>query len=269
MKKQMNVIVVDDEKFAMQNLCDKLEQLDEIDKITGFNSPNEAIEFVKENEIDVAFLDIEMFGMNGIQLAKEIKEARPRVGIIFVSGYPHYALEAFNIHANGYLLKPAAIEAIRKEIAILFEHHGMIKLAGKKIKISTFGNFEAFVEEKIIVFHRNKTKELLAYLVDRRGAAVSIGELIGILWEDKTDDLSSRSQLRTLISDLTGTLKEVNLEDAIIKNRNSIAIDTNMVDCDYYRFLAGDADAVNAYMGEYMTNYSWAEFTAAKLDERA
>ena len=53
--------------------------------------------------------------------------------------------------------------------------------------------------------------------------------------------------------------------DALIKRRGSLAIRTGCLDCDYYRMLEGDMDAVNAYRGEYMTDYSWAELTAGTL----
>ena len=63
-------------------------------------------------------------------------------------------------------------------------------------------------------------------------------------------------------------LKEEGAQELIIKSYNNIAVNPKTVICDYYRFLQGERKAVNAYMGEYMSNYSWAEFTLNYLDSK-
>ena len=68
-----------------------------------------------------------------------------------------------------------------------------------------------------------------------------------------------------LVNDLRNTLKEIGMEDLIIREHRDIAIRKDLVDCDYYRMLEGDIEAVNLYRGEYMIEYSWAELTAGKL----
>ena len=113
--------------------------------------------------------------------------------------------------------------------------------------------------------YRLKAKELLAYLVDRKGAGVTMGELSAVLWEEGPDTLSRQSNLRNLISDLRKTLCDVGAEGILLKTRNTIAIDADAVDCDYYDFLRHIPYAVNRYQGEYMSQYSWAELTAASI----
>ena len=71
--------------------------------------------------------------------------------------------------------------------------------------------------------------------------------------------------MRNLISDLRNALKDAGAEDVIVRGRDEIAIVPESVDCDYYRFLDGDPDAVNLYRGEYMSQYSWVEMTAGSL----
>lgn len=138
---------------------------------------------------------------------------------------------------------------------------------GPKLHIQTFGNFEVFYQGELVHFRRSRTKELLAYLVDRRGAGITMGELISILWEGRPATDSVRSQLRSLITDLRLTLRPMGQEGVVVKHRDLIAIDPRRVDCDYYRFLAGDPGAVKAFRGEYMTNYSWAETTLGTLEQ--
>ena len=80
---------------------------------------------------------------------------------------------------------------------------------------------------------------------------------------------SLQNRTQTVISDMMKALRAADAADIIIKNRNSVCIDTAKVDCDYYRFLKGDVAAVNAYMGEFMNNYSWAEMIAGYLNNKA
>ena len=136
----------------------------------------------------------------------------------------------------------------------------------RRLRVQTFGNFGVFRDGVPVRFRRTRTKELFAYLIDRRGAGCTMGELISVLWEGRPDTGGVRSQLRSLIADLRGTLEALGEEAVVIKQRNLIAVDPEQVDCDYYRFLAGDRGAVNAFRGEYMANYSWAEPTVGALE---
>ena len=77
--------------------------------------------------------------------------------------------------------------------------------------------------------------------------------------------------MTTIISSLRSTLREVGLENILIKTWNNLALDVNKVKCDAYDFEKGDLVAINSFRGEYMSNYSWAEFTAGRytmLEER-
>ena len=137
------------------------------------------------------------------------------------------------------------------------------------VKIQCFGNFEIFVNGRTLAFKRSKSKELLAYLVDRNGATCTNGEMLAVLWEDKPDTASLHSHLRNLIFDLSHALEDAGVTGLLIRGRSTLAIDTGKVDCDYYNFLKGDRSAINSYRGEYMTQYSWAEVTRSALRQQA
>lgn len=138
----------------------------------------------------------------------------------------------------------------------------------KMLRIQTFGNFEVFCDGKPMAFTRTKSKELLAYLIDRRGAAVTTAEACGILWEDKEYDFSRQRQFQTIVSDLLKSLKIHHFEHLIHRRRNCLSVDVSGLECDYYRLLEGDATAKECYNGEYMSNYSWAEMTAGFLVQK-
>ena len=259
----MKIIAVDDEKLVLEDLVEQLVSLPYVSKVKGFTKPAEALKYIEENNIDAAFVDINMRGMDGLALATEINRISPTAAVIFLTGYSEYAGDAFKLRASGYLLKPASIEDIEAELANL--RLSVAKDRGCRLRVQTFCNFEVFSGDRPVHFKRAKSKELFAYLIDRRGAGATMAEIAAILWECKNYDRSLFNQIHTFISDLIAALRAEGADDVIIKGRNNVAVNPEMIDCDYYRFLRGEVAAVNSFTGEYMKNYSWAEFTVGYL----
>ena len=259
----MYIIAVDDEflsrmdiEWAIQNAVPDAELL-------CFDAPLAALDFVRENRVDVAYLDIKMPEMNGIELAERIRDICPETNIIFSTGYDGYALDAFTVQASGYLLKPITAEAIvesLKNLRIPVENNV------KKLRVKCFGNFDVFIDDTPIHFPRQKAKELFAYLIHKRGTSCTTREICAAIYEDGERFSALDKQIQTQISTMMKVLKDAGVSDVIIKKRNSLAVDIKKVDCDYYSFLERDPDAISLYMGEYMSNYSWAEFKTDYLD---
>ncbi len=260
----MIFITVDDELLVLNNLTQILKEIEPKAYIYEFSSPKKALEFAKENIIDIAFLDIEMSSVSGIELAKKLKEIYNRTNIVFVTGYSQYAFDAFSVHASGYILKPVSEESIEK--VLLHLAHPLPKRVAIGLNVKTFGNFEVFMNQTPVYFSRNKSKELFAYLIHKKGAGCTSKEIASVLFEDKPYSISLQKQVQTIISAMLKTLNEIGVSDVINKKFNHIAVDVTKINCDYYRFLNYEPEAVNEYMGEYMSNYSWAEFTIGDLD---
>ena len=260
----MNVIAVDDEKFALEISEQAIKNVLPDCTLFCFTSPSKSLAYAEKNPVDLAFLDIEMGGMNGIVLAKELKEIYGKTNIVFVTGHSEYALDSYTLDTTDYLLKPLSKELVIRAIERLrspFE----IK-ADKRVRVQTFGNFEVFVDGRPLLFTYAKTKELLAYLVHRKGAMCSNDEIIAVLWEDRTETLSLKSHLRNLVSDLMQMLKAKGLEDMILKKHGHISVVTDKFMCDYYDFFKCVPYAVKSYTGEYMAQYGWAEFINAYIE---
>ena len=250
----MKILLADDEELQLLRLKDAVQKaLPSGTDILCYTNPVLAWEENKETPVDVAFLDIEMPVYNGIVLAKKLKKVNPQVNVIFVTAYNEYALDAYNIHASGYVTKPVNANKISAEIEGL-RYPVQIKPTNK-LQVKCFGNFEVFYNGDPIKFSRSKSKELFAYLIDREGAEVNINELNAVLWEE-----DHKSYCRNLIADIQTTLKNVGAEDVFIKRRNGCYIDPTKLDCDAYAYKKDDPDAVRAYRGEYMAQYPWAEF---------
>ncbi len=230
----------------------------------GLISSNEAIAYAKEHPPDVAFLDIEMPDMNGLVLAKVLKDMHPEINIVFVTGHVEYAFDAHKLFASGYLIKPPSVEDVTR---VLDNLRHPVKREKGRVYAKCFGTFEVFIDGKPVVFKRSKSKELLAYLIDSSGSRVTMGELISILWEDGENSLSRNSQLRMFIADIRKTFKDEGIDEILVREYNSVAVKTDLIDCDFYRFMERDPAAVNEYMGEYMKQYSWAEMRIPELSE--
>ena len=138
----------------------------------------------------------------------------------------------------------------------------------KRIKILTFGNFDVFVDGMPLKFERKQSKEILAYLVDKRGTSATYAELAAMLWEDEEYDRTKQKNLQVYVASLVKSLHGVGVKDLILKDRHGLLMNTAIVDCDYYRFLDGDTRAINAFTGQYMSAYSWAEFTVGYLENQ-
>lgn len=263
----MKFIAADDERLALEGLIQAIKEARPGAEIVPFRRPEEVLEYASRETYDVAFLDIEMGTMDGLTLAKKLKEIRPEGDIVFATGYSQYAIEAFKLRAAGYLMKPITSEDVARELAHIEERAGAVAEEVPGLSAKCFGKFDILFDNESIKFRYSKTKELLAYLICRKGSFCSNGEIMAAIWEDKKDTPSLFSNLRNLISDLTGTLKELGCGEAIIKRRGMVAVDTAKISCDYYRWLSGDIDAINSYEGEFMLPYEWAEFTMGGFDD--
>ncbi len=262
----MRVIAVDDEPISLDYLKLILEDTPEIDEVEIFLNGKEALTWLKNHDTDIAFLDIQMSGMDGLELAEKIISLHSNTKIVFVTGSKDYAIEAFKIHAAGYLVKPATVENVRKEILHIKDI--MPKSVKKPVRIQCFGNFEVFCNENPVKFRYRKTKELLAYLVHRRGAAISVRELVALLYADRPDSDSLQSQLRTLVSDLSKAFSDLGVDNLLVRQRGMLAVLPDAFECDYYDYLNGDQLAGKTYLGEYMAQYDWAEYTAGYLERK-
>lgn len=259
----MKFLLVDDEIISLRNLNKILSRLyPDVDLICADN-----YKFALEAEIEevtVAFLDIEMPGMSGIELAERLRQRNEKLNIIFVTAYDDYARDAYRVHASGYLTKPYDSADILREMENL---RYPISIEKRKLQIRCFGNFEVFVGNQPVHFERKGSKEILAYLIDLRGASASRVEICNAMWQNEEDVERRKTYFRTLIFSLRNTLKAYELEDIFINHRDSYAINRKLIDCDYYRYLRGERDNQSIFRGDYMTQYVWAENTRNQLNQ--
>lgn len=254
----MRAIAVDDETYMLETLEEAIRSSVDIESVEAFSSCSAALTYVSENEVDIAFLDINMRGVGGLELAEKIVDVQPKCKIVFCTGYGEYAVDAFKLHASGYLMKPITAEGVQKEI----DHIKGLRDSEKLLTVKCFGNFEVLYQGKSLPFKRTKAKELLALLIDRGGAGITAKQICAVLFPDNTDDTKNISYLRQLVMDLKNTLKEIGAEEVLQHETPYYRVDTGRLQCDYLSYLETGRPE---FHGEYMTQYSWAEETCAAL----
>lgn len=260
----MLIYAIDDEKIQLLELQDAIKNALPEANVQLFQNANDALRsIIKDGKRpDLVFSDIRMPGIDGLQLAVRIKTVSPDTKIIFVTGYSQYAMDAFRVQANGYLMKPVRSEDIIEEVMNLQLPCSRLS---NQLNVQCFGNFEVFWHEAPLEFKRRKTKELFAYLIDQEGTLCSAEDISAALWEDEGDIRKAKHRLRNLVSDLRSSLKSVGQEAILIRKSGLLAIKRDSVDCDYYRMLDGDMEAVNSFRVEYMKQFVWGQDTEAKL----
>lgn len=256
---KMKILCLDDEPLALKMLETCVKQAKPEAEVLAFDDQDELLEEAEKNGCDIAFLDIHMRGMNGVEVAKRLKNANPKMNIIFVTGFSEYKSDAMDMKASGYIMKPVTKADVERELSDL--RFPIVPKSNALLRVQCFGNFDVFTPDgKHVRFERSKSKEVFAYLVHKHGSSCTTREIFAVIFEDEPYDKKLQNLLQTYIFAMIKSLKAVGAENAVVRSYNALAVNVDVLDCDYYRFQELDAGAVNAYETEYMSQYYWADF---------
>lgn len=267
----LRVIVVDDEKRALDRFERVVEEEKRVTLVGKFMNAWEAIDFVRSASVDVAFLDIEMPFINGLELAQLLIKERPALEVIMVTAYSQYALKALQAHAAGYLLKPIVIDDIQEQIDYILRkrqnHPG--KMKEQLLEVHCFGPFHCHrIGEKSepILFRTAKAEELFALLLHYQGKPVSKGTLIEALWPE-VEQGKSDNHFHVTCTYIRNALSEKGLKEILIRERDNYRLNMSKLQCDLLKFEASYYEypetASDLYTGLYYEDklYDWAENT--------
>ncbi len=244
-----------------------------IESITRENEPagtikiirnqKEAINTIIDTDPDIVWLDA---SKESFAAASKKRVTAPDINFIFVSEDPGMAFYAMKVRASGFVLGPLTEEAVRDELQNLrYTERKITKL----LQVCCFGNFEVFKDGSIVRFSRSLSKEVFAYLIDRRGAGCTVQEICSVIWENRPVDTNLKSQCRVILSSLRKDLEQAGAGQVLVKSGNYWRVDTDRISCDYYDYLLDRERRENMYNGEYMSQYSWAENTSGRLYQHA
>ena len=258
----MLIYAIDDDPGMLEALCRAIGEAAPGAAVVAFDRAEAALARGGAAP-DFVFTDIHLPGLDGLELAARMKRRHPAAKVVFVTAHPEHALDAWMARGDGFIVKPVTAARVRQELDY---HAPAASGQPEKLEVHCFGRFEVLWRGAPLMFGRRQTKELLAYLIDRKGTVCAAEEIAATLWEDETNIGVMKTRLRQLISDLRVTLEGIGLGDMVIRRRGLLGLRLERVDCDYYRMLDGDPDAVNAFRGEYMSQYGWANFSEGNVN---
>lgn len=238
----MRVILVDDESMALDVLESVLSTYSDIDVVKKYINPTKALEEIDNLKVDVIFLDIEMGRVNGLEIANDFLD-KGNIEIVFVTAYSQYAVEAFELNAIDYLLKPIQEKRLRKTIERLREKMQIHCIDGSNdsankdsIIVKSFGGFEVIdMAGNQLAWRTQKAKELFAYLWFQREKPVPKANIIENIFSDK-DIEKAMTHLHTTIYQIRKALEKIGCSNGIIYLNDSYQLNVP---------IQGDVDIID------------------------
>lgn len=261
----MNILIVEKDMKNVGKIREMIASDVKDGEVLCFDNSPAALSAARNTDIDTAFIGMTMPEMDGLCLGRYLKDLNPRINLIYLTEDKSDAFDAMALRASGCVLQPYTKASVKREMDEL--RYAPDKKNKNHVFAQTFGNFDIFVDGEPILFKYSKAKEILALLINNRGAQTTNGEIIASLWEDDGDPERKASYLSNLRQDLQNTLTKYGVSDIIVKQRGSMAIATKRIDCDLFDWLINKKKSRYIYMGDYMNQYSWAETVHAELDE--
>lgn len=256
----MKMIVVDDELSALNTFLPNVVDEMNIDCRMFMNAPRAALEYVRINKVDAAFLDIKMPEIDGIDLAERMLALNENLMIVFVSAYAQNEQairKRLNGKVAGFCHKPYSADSVKTLLASLKSANMQSRLY-----LRTFDAFDLFVNGVAVDFTSAKSKELLALLTDARGSYVTMDTAVGNLWPDRNAELGKRLY-RDAVCRLRLLLKEVGAEALVTFERGRAVLNTKAATCDMWTYIENGG----AFSGRYMPQYGWSIITESMLEQ--
>lgn len=258
----MRAIVVDDEPLMLRKFERLSAEIGDVHLEGQFESAAKALSFAADHTFEVAFLDVAMPGMSGIDLAKELRKIRPDVLIVFVSAYDEYLWDFNQIGGDYYIIKPYNLETL--EMAM-----GKLRLLAQRQKkdifIQTFGRFTVFRND-VPIRLTGKAKEILALIVMRRGKEISNEEIYSTVWENRPYGNDEMTVYYNALRRLKQALKREKLEGLLISTQRGQLVNTALFDCDYYSWQDRNMGRKDRFEGQLLSEYSWGEIFLARME---
>ncbi|MFB6365176.1 response regulator [Paenibacillus elgii] len=281
----MKAILVDDEHLALIRLKKAIErEASEVEIVAAYSDSTEVLAGVLAHRPDVVFLEIHMPDINGLNLGKQIKTVVPGTELVFVTSYDKYAVQAFELYALDYIVKPLQKGRLRQTIPRLKE-----KLAIRGTKETQDANFPMIccfnqiqfklpgMDAQNVKWRTSKAQELFAYLLYHRDRTVNRSVLLELLWPE-LEEAKAVQHLYTTIYYIRRTLKNSGMDTIRINSGDlgagyKLDIGEARVDTVEWEYAmrqldvldAGTVDAyehvLNLYKGDYLGKYDylWAE----------
>ena len=275
--------MVDDELLLLAYQEQLIRGIDGFELIGMYSDPTEAFQAILKDEPDVVFLDIEMFDVNGIEMADRILAVLPMTKIIFVTAYSDYAVQAFEVNALDYLLKPLNKERLLKTYERLHISNNKEIEEKKEANIYTLPNLlfnDENGEEVSVKWRTSKAKELFVLLLQYREKQISKDIILENLWPEYemekgyTYMYTAIYQIRNAIKSIGFTIQIKSEHEYYILHLSDVSVDVDQWEQGLKNFSRVTDKNVNEietlmglYKGDYLADltYTWLEIERERL----
>lgn len=284
----MKAILIDDESLALDFLESQINKVSDITIVHKFVEFKLSRDAKLLEEIDIVFLDVEMPGMNGIQLAERLLEIKPTLIIVFVTAFHDYAVQAFELDSLDYLVKPVQLNRLEKtidRIKKMTNYYQEIQTSKEKnLRINVCKELSFEVKKgnpEVFQWRTTKAQELFLYLLLHTGKTVRKSELMELLWPEAKSD-QDYSQLYTAIYNVRKTLNNFSEYFSLksIREGYHLTINNVYIDVVEWENAIDSAPPINAdsihkyeeimeiYTGSYLQayDYAWAQAERHRLE---
>lgn len=229
----MRIAAVDDEIHVLERFERMVSDVTELNLCGLFETGDQLLAFLRENPLDAVFLDIEMPGTNGLLLSEQIQNLNEHIDIIFVTAFNQYAVEAFEVQALDYILKPLTEDRLAKSINRLLKTRRSDNAPGN-VFIQCFGEFEVFINGEALTWKNSKAKEVLAFLIHKNGVPVDWEKISNAVWPDFNAE-KAQTNFHATTYLLRKRLAEAGLSHILESVRGNYRVVTDKVSCDVYQ----------------------------------
>jgi two-component system, LytTR family, response regulator len=227
----LRAIVVDDEWYNLEEIADLVDATGFIQVIEKHMNPKKALQNAELSKPDLAFLDIEMPEIDGITLAERLYQICPGIRVVFITSWNQYAVQAFDLSAIDYILKPIKKERFLKMVNKIKSEYDRNEYSNSRIKISCFDKLEVSIGGLPVKWERAKAEELFAYLLLHHGSYVHKESIIQDLWMGYETDKALRI-LQTVVCRIRNVFANRSKEILLDYSQNKYALLLQDVDCD-------------------------------------
>jgi len=238
-----SVIIVEDEVHILKYMQKKLSAFGDFQVKGAFSTPEEALAAFDEIQPEVVFLDIEMPRMNGLELARRLLEKKQNLQIIFTTAYSQYALNAFEVEAVDYLMKPILDEDLVRVCKRLNKvAKGKLQQKDEVAKkavfpVHCFGCFDVRDGQQLMVkWPTKKAEELFAYFLIHQGHYVGKWELLELFWADVAEERGLQNLYNTIYR-IKQVLKKLSTSATIKKVNDGYILESEEVLSDLGQLL--------------------------------
>lgn len=283
----MRIMLVDDERLALVRMEKMLEEFHDCEVIGSYSRAEPALQQIGELQPDAVFLDIHMPGLNGLKATERIQAIAPDTKIVYVTAYDKYAVEAFELDATDYVMKPLRRQRLSRTIQRLRERVALAMESPKEedVLYHCLGTMQIRKPDgqwEVLKWRTTKAKELFAYLLYHRGKIVSKNVLLELFWPE-LDERKGLANLQTSMNRIRTLWNHTVGEDYIsirysqygyILETNRLQIDAEQWEQELRRLQPVSIEhapnhqrLLDMYRGHFYEedNYAWAEGERQRL----